>query len=185
MINELISKRNGDFEKSLEHCKEEMNKIRTGRASAVLVEDLSVDYYGSKSPLKQIASINIPEARSIVISPWSADSLVDIEKAVRESQLNLNPINDGKTIRINISPLNEERRKELVKILNQKTEEARVAVRRIREEIWDEIQELEKAGKIGKDDKFAGKDKLQKIVDEYNDKIEEIRKKKEEEIMTV
>ncbi|HLN18954.1 MAG TPA: ribosome-recycling factor, partial [Patescibacteria group bacterium] len=125
------------------------------------------------------------DPRTIMISPWDKDNLVNIEKAVRESQLNLNPINDGQVIRINIPTLTEERRKELVKVLNQKTEEARVSVRKNREEVWDEIQELEKNGKIGEDDKFNGKEKLQKIVDEYNEKIEEIREKKEQEIMTI
>ena len=185
MVNGLVNKHKANFEKSLEYLKEELGKLRTGRASAGLVDSLTVDYYGAKSPLKQVASISVPEARMIVITPWSRDNLVNIEKAVRESQLNLNPINDGQVIRINIPPLNEERRKELVKILNQKTEESRVTIRKIREEIWDEIQDLEKEGKIGEDDKFSGKDKLQKIIDEHNSKIEEIRKKKEEEIMTV
>jgi ribosome recycling factor len=149
------------------------------------VDGLLVEYYGSKSPLKQMASVTVPEARQILITPWSRDSLVNIEKAIRESQLNLNPINDGQVIRVNIPALNEERRKELVKILNQKAEDARVTVRRTREDIWDKIQNLEKGGGIAEDDKFAGKDKLQKVVDEYNGRIEEIRKKKEEEIMTV
>lgn len=185
MINELINGKKEQFEKAMEFFREELGKLRTGRASVSLVDNLPVDYYGSKSPLKQIASITVPEARTIAITPWSRDVLVNIEKAVRESQLNLNPINDGQIIRINIPPLNEERRKELVKILNQKAEETRVTVRRTREEIWEEIQNLEKAGTIGEDDKFSGKDKLQKVIDEYNSKIEEIRKKKEEEIMTV
>jgi ribosome recycling factor len=110
---------------------------------------------------------------------------VNIEKAIRESQLNLNPNNDGQVIRINIPPLTEERRRELVKVLNKEAESARVSVRQIREEIWSEIQKMEKEGKIGEDDKFAGKDKLQEAVDEYNKKIEEIREKKEKEIMTV
>lgn len=185
MINEVINKYRDDFEKAISYFKDELGKLRTGRASLSLVEDLLVDYYGAKSPLKQIASITVPEARTIAIAPWSRDVLVDIEKAIRESQLNLNPINDGQIIRINLPALNEERRKEIVKMLNQKSEEARVSVRRIREEIWEEIQNLEKTGTIGEDDKFSGKDKLQKVVDEYNTKIEEIRKKKEEEIMTV
>lgn len=185
MINEIIKKSAPQFEKSVEFFKEELGKLRTGRASASLVENLAVDYYGSKSPIKQIASITVPEARSIAITPWSRDDLVSIEKAIRESQLNLNPINDGLAIRINIPALNEERRKDLVKMLNQKAESARMAVRKIREDAWEEIQEKEKAGGISEDDKFAGKDKLQKVVDEYNGKIEEIRKKKEDEIMTV
>jgi ribosome recycling factor len=185
MLDEIINKRKNDFEKSMEFYKEELGKLRTGRASTSLVEGLMVDYYGTKSPIKQVASISTPEARTIMISPWDKDNLVNIEKAVRESQLNLNPINDGQVIRINIPALTEERRKELVKVLNQKTEDARIAVRKIREDLWDEIQDLEKSGKIGEDDKFAGKDKLQKVVDEYNSKIEGIRDKKEEEIMTV
>jgi len=182
---EIIEKSKPNFEKAVEFFREELNKLRTGRASVSLVDTLMVEYYGSKVPMKQIASINTPEARTIAISPWDKDSLVNIEKAVRESQLNLNPINDGQMVRINIPALTEERRKELVKVLNQKAEEARVAVRKAREEIWDELQEMEKQGKIGEDDKFGGKEKLQKIVDEYNGKIEEVRGKKEQEIMTI
>ena len=185
MYKEAIESKTPEFEKALEYFKEELNQLRTGRASAALVENLNVDYYGAKSPLKQVASISIPEPRTIVISPWDKGSLVNIEAAIRESQLNLNPMNDGQVVRINIPALNEERRKELVKVLNQKNEEAKITVRRIREEIWNEIQQLEKDGKIGEDEKFIGKDKLQEVIDEYNVKTEEIRKKKEGEIMTV
>lgn len=185
MYQELIEKKKADFEKSMEHYKEELNQLRTGRASTALVDNLMVDYYGVKSPLKQVASITIPEARTILISPWDKGVLVNIESAIRESQLNLNPNNDGQVIRINIPALTEDRRKELVKVLNQKSEDARISVRKHREEIWEEIQEAEKAGTIGEDDKFAGKDKLQAVVDEYNKKIEEIRQGKEEEIMKV
>lgn len=185
MIDDIIKKQEGEFEKAVEFFKEEAAKIRTGRANTSLVDGLMVEYYGTKSPIKQIASVTVSDPRTITIAPWSRDSLVNIEKAIRESQLNLNPNNDGQVIRINIPPLNEERRKELVKFLNQKTEESRVVVRKIREDIWEEIQEMEKSGQIAQDDKFTGKDKLQKVVDEYNQKIEEIRKKKEEEIMTV
>ena len=185
MVKDLIDKKKGDFEKAIEHYKEELGQLRTGRANVSLVDSLSVEYYGSKSPLKQVASISTPEPRTIVIAPWDKDCLVNIEKAVRESQLNLNPMNDGQVIRINIPPLTEERRKELVKVLNQKSEEARVSVRKTREAIWEEIQTLEESGKIGEDDKFSGKDRLQKVVDEYNSRIEEIREKKEGEIMTI
>ena len=185
MVEKIINQKKDNFDKTLDYLKEELKKIRTGRASTTLVENFSVDYYGSSSPLKQVASITVSDAQTITITPWSRDNLVNIEKAVRESQLNLNPINDGKVIRINIQPLNEERLRELVKLLNQKTEEARVGVRKIREVIWDEIQSLEKKGEISEDDKFSGKGRLQKMVDEYNNKIEEIRRKKEEEIMTI
>ena len=185
MYKEIIEGKKAELEKSLEHFKEELNQVRTGRASAALVEGLTVDYYGVKSPLKQVASISIPEPRTIVIAPWDKDNLVNIEKALRESQLNLNPNNDGQVIRINIPPLNEERRKELVKLLNQKAEDGKISIRKHREDMWEEIQALEKDGKMGEDDKFIGKDKLQEVIDEYNKKIEEIRAKKEEEIMTV
>lgn len=181
----MIKSSEPQFEKAIEYMREELGKLRTGRASASLVENLSVDYYGAKSVLKQMASITVPEARTIAITPWDRDSLVNIEKAIRDSQLNLNPINDGQLIRINIPALNEERRKELVKILNQNAENARIAVRKIRESLWEDIQEAEKAGRISEDDKFSGKEKLQKVVDGYNAKIEEIREHKEKEIMTV
>ncbi len=185
MYKDVINDKRKDFDKSIEHFKEELNQLRTGRASSVLVEKLSVDYYGTKTPLKQMASITIPEARTIVISPWDKSALSGIEKAIRESQLNLNPVNDGQVVRINIPALTEERRKELVKVLNQRAEEARIVVRKHREEVWEEIQNLEKEGVIGEDDKFAGKEELQKVVDEYNKKIEEIRAEKEKEILTV
>jgi ribosome recycling factor len=185
MIKEIIEKKRPEIEKSLEHFKEELNQVRTGRASAALVENLLVDYYGAKSPLKQVASITVPEPRTITIAPWDKDNLVNIEKAIRESQLNLNPNNDGQVIRINIPALTEDRRKELIKVLNQKAENARIAIRKHREDAWEEIQRMEKEGKIGEDDKFSGKDKLQMLVDEYNAKIEEIRTKKEQDVMTI
>ncbi|MDO8241017.1 MAG: ribosome recycling factor [Candidatus Moranbacteria bacterium] len=185
MYKEIIEKKKPELEKTMEHFKEELGQLRTGRAATAMVDSLMVDYYGAKSPLKQVASITIPEARTIMISPWDKDSLVAIEKAIRESQLNLNPNNDGQVIRINIPALNEDRRKDLVKMLNQKSEDARISIRKHREDVWEEIQESEKAGLMGEDDKFAGKDDLQKVVDEYNKKVEEIRAKKEEEILTV
>ncbi len=185
MIQELIDDKKPNFESAVEHFLDETAKIRTGRAHPGLVENLSVDYYGTRTPLRQIASISIPEARQILISPWDKGSLVLIEAAIRESDLGLNPGNDGVALRITLPALTEETRKNLVKSLNQRAEEARIAVRNIREEIWKDIQEFEKSGDISEDDKFTGKDELQKVVDEYNQKLETIRKKKEEEVMTV
>jgi len=182
---EAIENNKKNFQKAILHYGEELKKIRTGRASSALVEDILVDYYGGKTSLKQIASITIPEPRTIAIAPWNRDDLISIEKGIRESQLNFNPINDGQLIRINIPSLTEERRRELVKTLNQKTEDARVSVRRIREDIWNEVQKKEDEGQISQDEKFFAKEKLQKIVDEYNQQIEKIRSKKEEEIMTI
>lgn len=185
MLDQIISKTGPRMEKAVERLKEEIGKLRTGRANPAMVENLSVEYYGTKSPLKQVASITIPEPRLIVVAPWDRDNLVDIEKAVNEAGLGLNPTNDGQVVRIAIPPLNEERRADLVKVLGKYSEEARVQTRQARETAWDEIQDLVKEGKLGEDVKFKGKEQLQKLVDEYNGKIEEIRNKKEKEITEI
>ena len=185
MYNKVIEKKRSDFDEAIEHFKIEMTKIRTGRANPAILEDLLVDYYGTKTPLKQITNINVPEPRTLLIQSWSRDSLANIEAAIKISDLNLSPNNDGEVIRVNIPPLNEERRQELVKILNKKAEEARISIRSIREDAWQEIQDLEKAGEIAEDDKFRGKEKLQEAVNEFNKKVDELREKKEQEILTV
>lgn len=185
MIKELIAEKIASFENAVEHFASEAAKIRTGRANPGLVEGLMVDYYGVKTPLKQIAGIVIPEARQIVIQPWDKSNLVQIETAIRESDLGLNPGNDGQVIRIMLPALTEERRHDLVKALNSRAEESRIVIRTVREEIWKDIQDTERAGGISEDEKFRGKDELQKVVDEYNHKLEAVRKKKEEEILTV
>ena len=185
MYNEIINLHKESLEKAIEHFHIETGKIRTGRASASLVEDIMVDYYGAKTPLKQIASINIPEPRSIAIQPWDRGALAAIEGAIRSSDLNLNPMNDGILVRVSIPMLTEERRREMVKMLNQKAEESRIAVRSVREEILKEIKDAEKAGDISEDDEFKAKEKVQEIVEQYNKKIEELRAKKEVEVMTV
>ena len=185
MYEGIISEKKSEMEKAIEHLSFELGKLRTGRATPSLVEDIKVDYYGNKSPLKQIASINVPEPRQITIQPWDRGAIVPIESAIRESDLGLNPVNDGILIRLIIPALTEERRKDLVKVLGAKVEEGRISIRNIREDAWKEIQEMEKEGQISEDEKFRAKDKLQAVVDEYNKKIEEIREKKEKEIMTV
>ncbi len=185
MYQTIITDHKELFEEAVNHFSEEMAKLRTGRATPALVDHLLVDYYNTKSPIKQIASVSAPEARLILIAPWDTGSLVMIEAAIREANLGLNPSNDGKVIRISIPPLTEERRRDLVKGLNRLAEEARIAVRTIREDAWKEIQDVEKAGGMSEDDKFHGKDALQEVVEKYNDRIEELRKKKEGEIMTV
>lgn len=185
MYKEIIEGKKSQFDEIIEHFKGEIEKFRTGRATPALVDYLVVDYYGTKTPMKQIASINVPEPRSLMIQPWDRGALGAIESAIRSANLGFNPVNDGVVIRIALPPLTEERRKDLVKALNQKAEEARIAVRNIREDAWKEIQNLEKEGAIGEDDKFRGKDELQEVVEVYNKKIEEMRRKKEEDIMTV
>ncbi len=185
MVKDIIESRGEAFQKALDHFTEEAGTLRTGRANPGIVEGLLVEYYNAQTPLKQISSISVPEPRQIVISPWDKGSLTQIEAAIRESDLGLNPVNDGSVVRITLPALTEERRRELVKTLNSRAEEARISIRNVREDAWKEIQEAEKEGLIGEDDKFRGKDDLQKVVDEYNDNLEAVREKKEGEIMTV
>lgn len=185
MTQELFSERKPAFEKVIEHFVEEAAKLRTGRAHPGLVENIMVDYYGNKTPLKQLATITIPEGRQIVIQPWDKNALGEVETALRNSELNLNPSNDGSLIRLTLPALTEESRETLVKTLNQKAEASRISIRNIREEIWQEIQKRAETGRLSEDDKFRGKDELQKVVDEYNKKIESLREKKEKEILTV
>jgi ribosome recycling factor len=185
MYKEIIEQQGVNFSETIEHFKSEIEKFRTGRATPALVDYLVVDYYGTKTPMKQIASINVPEPRSLMIQPWDRGALSAIETAIRTANIGLNPTNDGVVVRIALPPLTEDRRKELVKSLNHKAEEARIAVRNIREDAWKEIQSLEKEGLIGEDDKFKAKEELQEVVELNNKKIEEMRKKKEEDMMTV
>lgn len=185
MIKDIFDAHQEGFENAVTHFESELTKLRTGRAHPGLVEGLLVDYYGTQTPLKQMASVTLPEARQILISPWDKGALASIESAVRSSDLGLNPMNDGVGVRITLPALTEERRKELVKVLNSKAEEARIAIRSIREDIWKEIQDAEKEGLIGEDDKFRGKDDLQKVVDTFNQQLETLREKKEGEILTV
>lgn len=185
MYQSIIDDRKELFEEAIVHFSEEMAKIRTGRATPALIDHILVDYYGTRSPLKQIASVSAPEARLLLVQPWDKGSLVSIEAALREANLGLNPSNDGQVIRLSVPALTEERRRDLVKSLNRLAEEARIAIRTIREDAWKDIQDLEKSGGMGEDDKFHGKDALQDIVETYNIRIEELRKKKEGDIMTV
>jgi ribosome recycling factor len=185
MIKELLASHVDAFDGALDRFSQEAAKIRTGRANPSLIEHISVDYYGTRTPITQVAAISIPEARQLLIQPWDKGTLGLIETAIRESDLGLNPGNDGVALRIILPALTEDRRKELVKTLNGKAEEARIAIRNTREDIWKSIQEGEKKGEITEDDKFTGKEELQKVIDEYNQKLEVLRKKKEEEILTV
>lgn len=173
------------MKKEVERFREELKKVHTGRATSLLVENLMIDYYGSKTPIKQVASINVPEPRVITIAPWNKDDLVKIEKAVTESDLKVNPQNDGVVVRIIFPALTEERRKEMVKVLGKEKEKARISVRKVREEIGNEIKKSEEDGSISEDDKFALKEEMQKIVDRVNKELDEIAESKEKEIMTI
>lgn len=184
-IPDLLRDKEQQLADCVEHFKNEIATLRTGRATPALVEHVLVDYYGTKTPLKQIASITVPEPRSLMIQAWDRGALVYIESALREANLGVSPVNDGAVIRINLPPLTEERRKDLVKALGHKAEEARIAVRNVREEILKEIATAEKDGHIGEDDRFKGKEAVQKLVDRHNQLIEELKDKKEKEVMTV
>lgn len=185
MYQEMVKKAKISMTKVLEFLKEELLKMRAGRANVSIVADVVVDYYGSKVPLKQLATILAPEPQLIVIQPYDKNSFKDIEKAIQASKLGLTPVNDGKVIRISIPPLTEERRKELVQVLNQKLEESRVSLRNIREENWREIKKLESEGKITEDDKYKAQEELDKLIDEYNQKVKELGETKEREIMKI
>lgn len=181
---DLFNQKKPLFDGALDFYKNDIASIRTGRATPSLVEEVVADCYGQKMRIKELASLTVPEPRTLVIQPWDKGVVDAIAKAIRESGVGLNPVVDGQIIRLNIPSLTEERRKEFIKLLKQKTEEAKVKIRKIREEIWDKIQKLEKEGEIREDDKFKGKDDLQKIMDEHNKKIEELEKKKENELMS-
>lgn len=180
---DMVSQKKPEFEKSFRFYLDDIATIRTGRATPALVEDIIVDIYGQKMHVKELASMSVPEPRTLVIQPWDKNAVEAISSAIRKSEIGLNPVVDGQIIRLNIPPLTEERRKEFVKNLKQKTEEAKIKIRRVREEIWDKVQKMEKSGEIREDDKFKAKDDLQKIVDDYNGKLEELEKKKETELM--
>jgi len=180
---EIIKKTKVDFDKVIDFFKKDIASIRTGRASTSLVENIIVDSYGTKMPLKQVASINILGSRVISIQPWDKTLNQAIEKAIAQSDLGVNPSSDQDSINIFLPPLTEEFRVSLSKILNEKSEDARVALRKVREDAWKEIQDSFREGLIREDDKFRGKDELQKVVDEYNQKIDHITEKKRKEIM--
>jgi ribosome recycling factor len=171
------------MKKTVASLKEGFAAIRTGRASAALFDKVKVDYYGDKSPLNQVANISIPEARLIVIQPWDKGLIGEIEKAIRSSELSLNPSNDGKVIRIAIPPLTGERRKELVKLAKSQTEQSRVAVRNIRRDGNDELKKLLKAGDLTEDEESRNSEELQKLTDSYITKINQVLEEKEKEIM--
>lgn len=174
-----------DLEKNLNFFKSEISSLSVGRATPHLVEDVTVDYYGTPTPLKQVASIGIPDSRTITIAPFDRSLLKEIEKAINLAQLGLNPGNNGELIRIAVPQPTEERRKDLAKLLNKLLENARIGVRSAREEAMKEIKNAEKNGEIGEDVRFTQQEEIQKQVNEANTKLEEEAKKKEVEILTV
>lgn len=185
MEKELKRKAVEKMDHSIEALKKEFASVRTGRASLALLDGIKVDYYGTPTPLQQVASLSVPESRQITIQPWNQKIISDIEKAIMKSDLGLTPTNDGKVIRINIPLLTEERRKQLVKVVRKNSEDAKVAVRNIRRDVNDEIKKLEKEKHLSEDDTKKSLGEIQKFTDSYVKKIDEILMHKEKEIMEV
>jgi ribosome recycling factor len=182
MIDELIQDASRRMDRSVESTHGELNGVRTGRASAALLDRVQVDYYGQKTPLQQLATINVPEPRMLTVQPFDPNSLRDIERAIQESDLGLNPSNDGKLIRLPIPQLTEERRQELVKVARQIAEEGRVAVRNVRRDV---IHHLKEEQSVGADEEHRAEERVQKLTDEHIQKIDDLLKRKEAEITEV
>jgi ribosome recycling factor len=185
MIKETIKDAETRMKSSIQSLEENLSAIRTGRASPGLVEKLQVEYYGMETPLMQLASISVPEARVIMIKPFDPTTLKAVERAILASELGLTPNNDGKVIRLNLPPLTEDRRRELVKVVHSRLEEARVAVRNIRRDLHKDLRDFEHEKMISEDDLKRGEEELQKLTDRMVVEIDEVGQKKEKEIMEV
>ncbi len=173
------------MEKSVENYKKELSKIRTGRASIALFEGIKVNYYGTMVPLNQVSTLSVPESRLIVIHPWETRMIPEIEKAIRQSDLGLSPVNDGRLIRVPFPPLTEERRRELVRVIKKMEEESKIAIRNIRRDANEQLKKLEKDKKISQDQLRREQEGIQALTDKYIKKVEELTGIKEKEIMEV
>lgn len=181
----IIENYNSEFNSAMEHFRQDIATLKTGRANPAMFDSLKVEAYGVLNPINQIASVSSPEARSIIIAPWDKGLLKDIEKAIRDSDMGYNPSNEGDKIRITIPQMTEESRKEIVKHLNQKAEQARITIRMLRDKIKEEILEAEKNKEFGEDERYSLMENLDKKTGELNDQIKEIASQKEVEIMTI
>ena len=187
-MSELIKKQLNDakvlMDKALDHADNELTKIRAGKASPAMLDGLTVDYYGTPTPLSQVGNVNTPDARTLVIQPWEKSLLGPIEKAIMEANLGMNPQNDGVIIRINIPPLTEERRRDLVKKVKAEVEQGKVAIRNIRKDANEKIRKLKPEG-VSEDEMKTGEGEVQKLTDGYIVKIDQLSEAKEKDIMTV
>jgi ribosome recycling factor len=182
MHKEIIEKAKKEFDKALEFVTREIAKIRTGQANPSLVEDVKVNIFGELMALKQLGSITCPERRQILIQPWDISYIEPIEKALQQSSLGTSPVVDGAAIRVHLPMLTQEYRQQLSKLLGEKAEDARQTMRKSRDEAWEEIQAKTRTGEIREDDKFKGKEDLQKLIDEYSKRIEELVERKKQEL---
>lgn len=185
MYSDLVTKSEEMMKKSISFLKEELATIRAGKANPKLVDKIQVSYYGTMTPLNQIANISVPEPRTIIIQPWDSSCLRDVEKAILISDLGINPTNDGKLIRLIVPVLTEERRKDILKIVKKNTENSKIAIRNIRRDSNEEFKKLEKTSEITKDDLKKAEEEMQKITDKYINLIDDVYKEKEKEILEV
>jgi ribosome recycling factor len=185
VIDDFVADATERMNKSVEATHEHFNSVRTGRASSALLDRIVIDYYGTPSPLKNLATINVPEPRMLTIQPFDSSAIKQVERAILESNLGLTPSNDGKMIRLPIPQLTEERRKELAKLVRTMAEEGRVAVRNVRRDVMRHLEELVKNGEVGDDEERAAESRVQKLTDDHVQQIEELLKHKEAEIMEV
>jgi ribosome recycling factor len=185
IIDELLVDARERMAKSVESTRHEFGSIRTGRASPALLDRIAVDYYGTSTPLKQLATISAPEPRLLTIQPYDKSSIKAIERAIQESDIGLTPGNDGNLIRLAVPELTEERRKQLVKVVRQIAEEGRVAIRNVRRDVMHDLRELKEAGEAGSDDEHRAEQELQKVTDARIKELDELLKHKEEEILEV
>jgi ribosome recycling factor len=185
MVNDALVEAESRMKGAVHSLEEDLAGIRTGRASPVLIERLPIEYYGTPTPLVQLATISVPEPRLLAIRPFDPGSLKDIERAILASDLGLTPNNDGKMIRLNIPPLTEERRHELVRVVHNRAEEARVAVRNVRRDVHNDLREFEREKIISEDDLERGEESLQKLTDKFIEQITEASKRKETEVLEV
>lgn len=184
-MDEYVQDCNQRMQKAIENLEKDFNKLRTGRASTALVDNIRVDYYGTPTPLNQVASVSIPDSRTIAISPWDRNAFGNIEKAIMKSDLGLTPINDGQAIRINIPPLTEERRKDLVKTAKKYTEDAKVAIRNVRRDLNDTLKKLQVSKKLSEDELYKSQEEIQKITDNFVKNADLVLADKEKEIMEI
>jgi ribosome recycling factor len=184
-IEEFLTDAKRRMDTTIDHTRQEFNSVRTGRASAALLDRITIDYYGTPTPLKNMATINTPEPRMLTVQPFDPTQIRPVEKAIQESDLGLTPSNDGKIIRLPIPQLTEERRKELVKLVRRYGEEGKVAVRNVRRDIMKHLEELVRNGEVGDDEERRAEQQVQKLTDEHTKAIDDLLKHKEAEIMEV
>lgn len=185
MINDLVREAKNKMDKTIDMLVEDLRSIRTGRAAPALLERVTVEYYGTMTPLNQVSTISAPEPRLLTIRPWEANMIGTIERAILKSDLGLTPSNDGKLIRLTIPRLSEERRQDLIRLVGRRLEEAKVAIRNIRRDANDELKEFQDEKLISEDDLYHGRDQIQELTDDYIIKIDEVGQRKEEEIREV